>query len=103
MWWLLFSMAGTTFVVNAAFFGMLSSVSAMLSSVTTELAVAAFLGSLGCISAESIAGCLGFSAGLFVSVMFFLLSDYVLLLFLLEFGYFPIQFLFAGKTSSSGL
>ncbi|KAJ6932299.1 hypothetical protein NC651_007891 [Populus alba x Populus x berolinensis] len=48
-------------------------VSAMLSSVTTELAVAAFLGSLGCISAGSIAGCLGFSAGLFVSVMFLLL------------------------------
>jgi hypothetical protein len=43
-------------------------VSAMLSSVTTELAVAAFLGSLGCISAGSIAGCLGFSAGLFVCV-----------------------------------
>ena len=42
-------------------------VSAMLSSVTTELAVAA-LGSLGCISAGSIAGCLGFSAGLFVRV-----------------------------------
>ncbi|KAH8514867.1 hypothetical protein H0E87_007649, partial [Populus deltoides] len=42
-------------------------VSAMLSSVTTELAVAA-LGSLGCISAGSIAGCLGFSAGLFVCV-----------------------------------
>jgi hypothetical protein len=40
----------------------------MLSSVTTELAVAAFLGSLGCISAGSIAGCLGFSAGLFVCV-----------------------------------
>ncbi|KAH8514879.1 hypothetical protein H0E87_007661, partial [Populus deltoides] len=37
----------------------------MLSSVTTELAVAAFLGSLGCISAGSIAG---FSAGLFVCV-----------------------------------
>ncbi|KAH8514860.1 hypothetical protein H0E87_007642, partial [Populus deltoides] len=34
-------------------------------SVTTELAVAAFLGSLGCISAGSIAG---FSAGLFVCV-----------------------------------
>jgi Na+(H+)/acetate symporter ActP len=39
----------------------------MLSSVTTELAVAAS-GSLGCISAGSIAGCLGFSAGLFVCV-----------------------------------
>jgi len=43
-------------------------VSVMLSSVTTELAVAAFLGSLGCISAGSIAGCLGFYAGLFVCV-----------------------------------
>jgi hypothetical protein len=42
-------------------------VSAMHSSVTTELAVAA-LGSLGCISAGSIAGCLGFSAGLFACV-----------------------------------
>ncbi|KAJ6942170.1 hypothetical protein NC652_008087 [Populus alba x Populus x berolinensis] len=64
----------------------------MLSSVTTELAVAAFLGSLGSISAGFIAGCLGFSADLFVSVMFLLLSDYALLLFQLEFGYFPIQF-----------
>jgi hypothetical protein len=43
-------------------------VSAMLSSVTTELTVVAFLGSLGCISAGSIAGCLGFSAGLSVCV-----------------------------------
>jgi hypothetical protein len=60
---------GSTFVVNAEsspFFPCF--VSVMLSSVTTELAVAAFLGSLGCISAGSIAGCLGFSADLFVCV-----------------------------------
>ncbi|KAI5593682.1 hypothetical protein BDE02_03G028700 [Populus trichocarpa] len=43
-------------------------VSAMLSSVTTELAVAAFLGSLGCISAGSIAeSFFGWFAGAFHS------------------------------------